>query len=88
MKISCEVITAKSRELIDEWRFEQGPPCVVYGREIWNEQFFIKNFVPWSKPPATGQTIYDWAFTRLMANEIAKEIDKDILKAINEKKSF
>lgn len=83
MKISREVITAKMRELtITDWRFEQEPPCLMYGLEAWNELFFIKYFVPWAKTSATAQTLYDWALSKMLTNEITREIDKEILKAL------
>lgn len=81
MRITREVIEAKSITLNAEWAIEHKEPCVLHGREV-DEIFFIKNFVPWAKTPAIGQTIYEWACCRMLANEIRKEIDREILEAL------
>ena len=81
MKLSREVIEAKSRKLYISWDLEYEESCIIHGKEV-DEILFIKNFVPWAKTPASGQTIFDWAFSRLMAIEIRKEIHKEILEAL------
>lgn len=84
MKITREVITAKSRKLIANWSLQQEVPCILCGREIWDEVFFIKNFVPWAKTPATHQTIFEWWMSKMISNEITREIDKEILEVLIE----
>lgn len=85
MRISREVIEAKPRKLDTTWNLEYEEPCVLHGKEF-DELFFIKNFVPWAKTPADGQTIFAWACTRLMSNEIRKEIDKEIVEVLTKLK--
>lgn len=45
---------------------------------------FIKNFVPWAKIKVTHQTIFEWWMTRILVNQITKEIDKKFLKDLKE----
>lgn len=78
MSITTELIEAKSRYLISEWSIDWGNPIILHGKEV-DDVLFIKNFVPWAKIPVTGQTIFEWWMTELLANQISKEIDQQFL---------
>lgn len=86
-KIHQSVIEAKSRQLIDEWTFEQDLSDIFHGYEIYTSiPMNDKIHVELSNIPfvfkLTHQDLFAWAITTLMKNEITKEIDTEIVEAL------
>ncbi|AHY24990.1 hypothetical protein AVV36_gp028 [Pectobacterium bacteriophage PM2] len=81
MRINKQVIKAKSRTINSTWSIEYAPPEIYYGREF-EDLFFIKYFVPWAKTPCDHQTLFKWWVTKMMSNQITKEIDNQIIEVL------
>lgn len=82
-----EIVESKSRQLKASWSFEQQPPVILHGYEVYvltpmDESVRIElSNIPF-KFKLNGWDLAMWSISRSMQSEITKEIDKDIVEAL------